>query len=82
LNTANPAIVIQAGPEYWENLPELYGFSLLFAAVVGCLGFTFILLPTFASIQASGVRQVMKDFGQPDGCTPPVRTILMTRQAT
>ena len=45
LNTAHPRLVIQAAPEHWEGLPDLYIYSLRWAKTVGVLGFLWLLLP-------------------------------------
>jgi len=45
LNTANPTLVVESGGEYWEEIPDLYGYSLLWAKYVGGLGLLWLLLP-------------------------------------
>jgi hypothetical protein len=45
LNAAHPTLVVQAGPEYWEALPVYYGYSLLWAMIVGGLGILWFVVP-------------------------------------
>jgi hypothetical protein len=52
LNTANTRLEVQVGPEYWEVLPDLYRYSLLWAKIVGALGVLWIVVPiAFESIK-------------------------------
>jgi hypothetical protein len=45
LNSHHPRLVVEAGPESWEALPNLQLFSLLWAGGVGVLAFLVFLLP-------------------------------------
>jgi hypothetical protein len=45
LNSHHPRLIVEAGPEIGEALPYLQLFSLLWAGVVGVLGFVIFVLP-------------------------------------
>jgi len=45
LNATWPKLVVHPGGEYWEGLPELYGYSLLWAKTVGIFGLLWVLAP-------------------------------------
>ena len=45
LNAARPRLVVEAGPEYWETIPDLYGFSLFWAKTVGLFGLLWLVAP-------------------------------------
>lgn len=44
LNAAHPKLVVQAGPEYSEAMPDYYRYSSLWAGIVGGLGVLWILI--------------------------------------
>jgi hypothetical protein len=44
LNAAHPKLVVQAGPEYSEAMPDYYRYSSLWAGLVGGLGVLWILI--------------------------------------
>lgn len=56
LNSANPKLVVETGGEYWETIPDVYGYSLLWAKYVASFGVIWMLVPIL--LQAVSRRKI------------------------
>ncbi len=45
LNTVHPRVVVEPGGEYFEGIPELVAYSVLWAKAVGSLGLICVVVP-------------------------------------